>query len=146
MPVAEGDCAVIAAAEDINAAAILLCAINVVREIIVNGHVIELRRWLVIPTAPCLARVHAYTGALVTAKNHSLGIVRIDPESVIVVASGRTLDGDESFSRVGRAIDRNVWYINRVRIFGIDINFAKIPEPAKTWIGAGTHPALAAVI
>src|SRR5579864_5415889 len=146
MPVAEGDCAVIAAAEDINAAAILLCAINVGREIIVNGQVIELRRGLVIPTAPRVARVHAHARALVTAKNHPLGIGGINPERMVVVASGRTLDGDESFSRVGRAIDRNVWYINRVRIFGIDINFAKIPEPAKTWIGAGTHPALAAVI
>src|SRR5579859_1337568 len=79
MPVAEGDRAVIAAAENVNAAAILLRAVYVVREIVVNSNVVKLRCGLVEPTAPCAATVHAHTRALVAAKDHPLGIARIDP-------------------------------------------------------------------
>src|SRR5438445_646022 len=68
MPVAEGDSAVIAAAENIDTAAILLCAVNVVWKIIVDGHVVELCGGLVVPTAPGAAAVYAYAYALVTAK------------------------------------------------------------------------------
>ena len=145
MPVAESDSAVIAAAENKDAAAILLRAINVVREIIVNRHVIELRRGLVIPTAPGMARVHADAGALVAAKNHPLRIAGINPQSVIVIAAGRALDGDKSFSRIRGAIDGDVRNIDGVRIFGIDVNFAEIPKAAEgadlCWCGpmSGRH-------
>src|SRR6185369_6477210 len=108
MPVAEGDGAVIAAAENVNAAAILLRAVNVVREIVVNRHVIELRSRLIEPGAPGDAAVNAYARALVAAKNHALRVAGIDPEGVIVVAARRAFDGSESFSCIGGAINRDV--------------------------------------
>src|SRR6267154_6006523 len=87
MPVAESDSSVIAAAENENAAAILLRAVNVIREVVVNRNVIELRGRLVIPAAPGAAGVHAYAGALIAAKNHPLRIGGIDLECVIVTAA-----------------------------------------------------------
>src|SRR2546430_4728465 len=51
MPVTKRDGAIITAADDEDAAAILLCAIDVIRKLIIHGHVIELRGWLVVPTA-----------------------------------------------------------------------------------------------
>src|ERR1700730_17980131 len=105
MPVAESDCSVIAPAQNKNASAILLRTVNVIREIVVDGHVIELSCRLVVPTAPGVACVHTNAGALVAAKNHPLRIIGINPESMIVVAAGSALDGDESFPGVRGAID-----------------------------------------
>src|SRR4051812_26278365 len=96
MPIAKSDSAIIAAAENKDTAAILLRTINVVGKIIINGHVIELRRRLVVPTAPGVARVHADAGTLIAAKNHALRIAGIYPHGVIVIASGRAFDGDKS--------------------------------------------------
>src|SRR2546423_1840540 len=87
MPVAEGDSAVIAAAENVDAAAILLRAIDVVWKIIVDGHVVELRRRLVVPTAPGAAAVyaHAYALAVSAARN---GQPNASPVALGQAASG----------------------------------------------------------
>src|ERR1051325_6884768 len=68
MPVAECYSAVIASAQDVDAAAILLRAVDVVRKIVVHGYVVKLRRRLVIPTAPGSAAINAHAHALVAAK------------------------------------------------------------------------------
>src|SRR5260221_4222782 len=147
MPVTEGDSSVIAAAENENAAAILLRAVNVIREVVVNRNVIELRGRLVIPAAPGAAGVHAYACALIAAKNHTLWIAGINPESVIVVASGRALDRDKSLSSIGGAIDGDIGDVDGVGIFRVDIKFAEIPQPAaNARISPGAKPSLSAVI
>src|SRR5579864_2571210 len=147
VPVAEGDCAVIAAAKNKDAAAILLRAVNVVREIIVNRYVIELRRGLVIPTAPGVAGVHANARALITAKNHPLRMAGINPEGMIIIAAGSAFDGDESFPCVRGAIDGDIRQIDGIWIFRINIDFAEIPEsPANTRISSGACPGLPAVV
>src|SRR5215472_3313699 len=147
MPIAEGDGAVITAAQDVNAAAVLLRAVHVVGKFIVNGDVIELRGWLVVPAAPAAAAVHAHAGALIAAEDHPLRIGRIDPHGVIVIAAGSTLDGDKSFSRVGGAVDGNIGDVNRVRVFGIDIQLAEVPHAtANARISSGAQPGLAAII
>src|SRR5437588_12293626 len=92
MPIAKCDLAVIAAAGSFGGAAILLGAIHVIRKLIIGGHVIKLRRRLVEPRAPGFGAIHAYGGALIAAKNHALGILRIDPQAVIVVAARRAFD------------------------------------------------------
>src|SRR6478609_642812 len=96
VPVAEGDRAVITAAEDIDAAAILLGAVNVIREFVVDSNVVKLRCRLIEPAAPCGAAVNAHARALIAAKDHALRVAGIDPEGVIVVAAGRAFDGDKS--------------------------------------------------
>src|SRR5689334_8003728 len=95
MPVTKCDGAIITAAQDEDAAAILLRAIDVVRKLVVHGNVIKLRRWLVKPTAPGAAAIHTYASALVTAKDHALRVAGINPESVIVVAAGRAFNRGE---------------------------------------------------
>src|ERR1700687_5493297 len=52
MPIAKSNLAIVAAADHRGSAAILLRAIDPVGKLIVDGHVIELRRGLVVPTAP----------------------------------------------------------------------------------------------
>src|ERR1041385_4912565 len=109
VPVAEGDGAVIAAAENVDAAAILLRAVNVVRKIIVNRHVIELCGRLIEPTAPGAAAIHAYAHALIAAKNHALRIAWIDPQGMVVIATGGAFYGPASFFCIGCARDKKVW-------------------------------------
>src|SRR5581483_1310152 len=146
VPIAEGDSAVIAAAEDVHAAAILLRAVNVVRKFVVYSDVIELGRRLVVPTAPGVAAINAHAHTLIAAENQSLRVRRINPEGMIVVAAGSALDGDKSFSRIGRTIDGDIGNVNRVRVFGIDVNFAEVPEAAEARIMAGANPGLAAIV
>src|SRR5258708_30202700 len=108
MPVTKRDGSVIAAAGGLDAAAVLLRAINVVRELIVHGHVIELRRGLVVPRTPAPAVVHAHAHALVAAENHALRVGRINPQGVIIIAAGSALDSFESLARVAGPVKRNV--------------------------------------
>src|SRR5262245_15239457 len=68
VPVTEGDGAVIAAADNKDAAAILLRAVDVVRELVVHSDMVELRRRLVVPAAPAASAIHAHARALVAAK------------------------------------------------------------------------------
>src|SRR6266566_6042628 len=64
MPIAKSNFAVIAAALRRHGAALLLRAVNPVRKAIVGGDVIELRGWLIVPTAPRRAAIHADDRAL----------------------------------------------------------------------------------
>src|SRR5260370_33086707 len=68
MPIAKSSFAIIAAAQCCRGAAFLLGAVNPIWKTIVGRDVIELRRWLVIPTAPRLAAVHADDRALIGAQ------------------------------------------------------------------------------
>src|SRR5947209_17605742 len=67
MPIAKGYFAVVAAAGGFYRAAILLRAVNVIRKLIVGGHMIKLRGGLVVPRAPGAGAIHADGCALVTA-------------------------------------------------------------------------------
>ena len=54
----------VAAAGGLHAARVLLRAVDVVGELVVHSHVVDLRGGLVVPRAPGLAAVHADTYAL----------------------------------------------------------------------------------
>src|SRR5258708_6881522 len=147
MPVTEGNGAIIAAAENVYAAAILLRAVNVVREFIVDRNVVELRGGLVVPTAPGVAAIYAHARALIAAKDHALRIAGIDPQSVIVIAAGRALDGHKVLACVSGAIDGNVGQVNGVGIFGINREFAEVPQTsADARVCSGASPGLAAIV
>ena len=65
-PVAKRDLAAIAAAGDADGTALLLAAADPVGELILSGgHVVELRRGLVVPGAPGAAAVDRHDGSLV---------------------------------------------------------------------------------
>src|SRR6266404_768561 len=128
MPVTESDGAIIAAADDIDAAAILLRAVNVVWEFVVHGYVVKLRGGLVVPAAPCMAAIHGDSGALVAAKDHSLRVAGIDPKSVIVIAAGSAFGGNKILSCISGTVNRYIGQVNGLRVFGIDIDLAEIPQ------------------
>ena len=108
-------------------AAVLLRAVDPVREPVVGGDVVELRGRLVVPGAPGLPAVHADDGALVGAEDHAARIGRIDPQLVVIVAARRALQRQERLSRVGRPVQRHVAGIDRVRILRIHRHAAEVP-------------------
>src|SRR6185436_9373556 len=87
-PIAIGDLGMIAARRSADGAAVLLRAGDPVRKAIVRCDVIDLRCRLVVPGTPRYRAIDSDNGALVAGDNHSLRIVRIDPELVIIVAAG----------------------------------------------------------
>ena len=77
---------------DANGAVILLRAVGVIREIVVQRDAIELRGGLLILSRPGSPAVGADVGAAVVAFDHPVGIIGRDPEIVIVAvrrANGR---------------------------------------------------------
>src|SRR5439155_24276256 len=91
-PLPERDLAVVAAAHDPGGSALLLAAVHAVRELVVGADVVELRRRLVVPRAPRRAPVHRDEGALIAGEQDDVGIVRVDPQTVVVVAPRRTAE------------------------------------------------------
>src|SRR6267143_2029948 len=108
-------------------ATVLLCAGDPVRKAIVGGDVINLRRRLVVPGTPGRSAVYGYNPALVAADNHPFWIVGIDPELMIIVAAGCTLDRGPCLAGVGRSIHALIHYVERVRVFRIDGNLFEVP-------------------
>ena len=88
VPVAHVRRAIIAAAGDPDGAAVLLPRIDPVREAVVGREVIELAGRLVVPAAPAAAAVDRDCGALVGAFGHASGILRVDPDRMVIVAAG----------------------------------------------------------
>src|SRR5215475_15168482 len=103
-PVAEGDLSVVATAGSTSSAAVLLRSVYVIRKIVVDGHVIELRSRLVVPGTPALAAVDADHCTLIAGHCHAVGIVRIDPHKVIVISARRAFDGFDCLATISRAI------------------------------------------
>src|SRR6266851_21002 len=107
--------------------AILLRSVHPVRKLIVRYHVIQLRRWLVVPGTPRLAAVARYNRALVAAESHSSRLVRINPKFVVVVSSGRAFECSESLSSVARLVSCGVRQVDGVGVLRIHADFSEIP-------------------
>ena len=147
VPVPECDAPIIAAARGGHGAAILLRTIDVVRKLVVRNHVVELRRRLVVPGAPALASIDADRRSLVATRDHPLRIRRIDPERVIVIASGSALDRLPALAGILRTIERHVRKVNNVGVLRINRNFTEVPKPAEnTRVGPNSGPASAAIV
>ncbi len=119
VPVAKRDLPIVAAARHARRPALLLPAVHPVGRLVIGDHVIELCRRLVVPTAPGGASVHRDGGALVGGQQDDRGVLRIDPDGVVVVAAGCALDGGEALSRVGGFIGGRVRHIHDFRIFRV---------------------------
>src|SRR6266568_2073843 len=122
MPIAKSNFAVIAAALRRHGAALLLRAVNPVRKAIVGGDVIELRGWLIVPTAPRRAAVHADDRALIGAERDNLRMFRADPDALIVVSAGRAFESYKCFSSVRGLPRRGVRNVDDFRIVRSDGN------------------------
>src|SRR5438876_4236336 len=115
-PIAKGNFAVIAAALRRDRTAFLLRAVNPIRKTIVRGQVIELRRRLVVPSAPGRTAVHANDRALIGAERDNLRIFPADPDALVTVAAGRAFESHKCFSAVRGFPRGGVRHVNHVRI------------------------------
>src|SRR5205085_4918236 len=101
-------------------AAFLLPAVNPIRKRVVRAYVIELRGRLVIPRAPRLATVHGDDRALVRAEQNGLGIVRVDPNILVIVTAGRAAPTFPILAAVRRLPTNHARRINDLRILRIE--------------------------
>ena len=147
VPVPLRDRAVVGAHGNRRRAAILLRAVDPVREPVVRGDVVELRGWLVVPGAPALPAIHRDDRALVGGDDHPPRVVGIDPEPVIVVASRRPLERKERLPPVGRAIQRDAAREDDVGVLRIDRHAAEVPAPIPdAFVGRCPLPAEAGIV
>src|SRR5579859_174798 len=89
-PVARIHMSVIGTAVHRNRTAVLLCSIYSVRKTVVGGDVIKLSGGLVVPRCPGLATVEADGRALIDTQGEMRRVLRVYPDLVVVIATGRT--------------------------------------------------------
>ena len=106
---------------------------------------IELAGRLVVPVAPGPACVDADRGALVAGDDHAFGVLRIDPDVVIVVAARRALEFGPVRAAVVGAAHRLAGRVDAVAIgrIGGDAAEVVVREPA---CGAHALPVHAGVV
>src|SRR4029078_10855921 len=145
LPVAEGDAPVVTAARRAGGAAVLLPAVEPVGKPVVRFDVLYLPGRLVVLVAPRLSAVDRHDRALVGRGHHVLGMLRVDPQEVEVVAARRAAEERERLAGVVRASDRLPGHVDRValpRVHGDAIHVAR-REPRG---GIGASPRSAAVV
>src|SRR5882724_2802530 len=118
-PVAERDLAFIAAAFDSDRTAFLLSAVKPVRKSVVGANMIQLRGRLVIPRAPTLTAVHSDDRTLIRTKQNDVGVVRIDPNVLIIVAARRAAPAVPGFAAVRRFPTNHARRVHDLRILRI---------------------------
>src|SRR5947207_7424621 len=147
MPLPERDLTVVAAAHDTDRAALLLAAVHPVGKTTVGRHVVELRRRLVVPRAPAVAAVHRHHRALITRQQDDLGVVRIDPQTMVVVPAGGAPECREGLPAVHGLPRHDVGDVHDVGLGGVDLDLVEVAVPAPpTLVGVREAPVLTAVI
>src|SRR5581483_12415612 len=130
VPVAGGDLAVVAAAGDPGRPALLLAAVDPVREPVVGDDVVELRRRLVVPTAPGLAAVDGDDRPLVGGDEDHVRVVGADPDGVVVVPAGGAADAGERLAGIGGAVERGVGNEDHVRVLRVHLDLGEVAAAA----------------
>src|SRR5690348_12536635 len=103
MPVAKGDCAVVAASGDADRTALLLSCATPIGKRIVGDGVVKLRGGLVVPGTPGGAAVDRDECALIADQQNDVAVVGIDPEILIVVSTGSAAKTGPGFAAIGGA-------------------------------------------
>src|SRR4051794_12912681 len=119
-PVSEADRALIAPAGDAHGPAFLLPPINPIRKTVVGDDVVELSGRLVVPGTPGCAAIYRDCRALIHAEEDVIWVLWIDPDAMVIVATGRTLDSQEGFASVRRSIRGCIRNVDFVLILRID--------------------------
>src|SRR6266702_5995559 len=147
MPIAKSYFAVIAAALRRHGAALLLRAVNPVRKTIVRGDVIELRGWLIVPTAPRRAAIHADDRALIGAERDDLRMFCADPDALVIVAARRSFESHKCFSAVRGFPRRGIRNVNHLRIVRRHRNSHRAwAAAANAAVGVYLLPGLACIV
>ena len=113
------------AARDAHRGVVLLRTVDVVRKIVVERDAIKLRRRLIL-FGPASPAVVGDIRAAVVALDHPVGIVRSDPE--IVVVAMRNIDRAKSDCAVIRFEEANVQNVNRIDVLRICIDTRVVPR------------------
>src|SRR5256884_4893780 len=127
VPVAAVNKAAITARLDAHRRVVLLRAVNTIEKIVVRRDVIELRGRLVVLRGPISAAVNRDGGTAVVAVDQAIGILRIDPQSVMIAV--RRVEALESFASVDGPIKPGVGDVHLVRILRVCPNVGEIPRP-----------------
>jgi hypothetical protein len=105
----------------------------------------ESRRWLIVLGRPVLAAVERHCNSAVVGSDHSLSILRIDPQPVIVAV--RKFELVKQMSAVGRLVGVHVHDVENVLVPRIGDHVHVVPRPLpQTVVGIHQLPRLAAVI
>src|SRR5207247_8886003 len=105
---------------------VLLRAVNTIEKIVVRSDVIELRGRLVVLRGPISAAVNRDGGTAVVAVDQAIGILRIDPQSVMIAV--RRVEALESLASVDGPIKPGVGDVHLVRILRVRPNVGEIPR------------------
>ena len=149
MPIAKGDRAVVAATGDADGAAFLLSAVETIGKRVVRADVIELRGRLVIPRAPALPAIDGDDRPLIARERDDVGVVRIDPDVLIIISARCAAPAFPGFATVGRFPTDDARGINHVRVLRIepdDRQIAPADAGTRSLIVSRDRPTLAAVI
>ncbi len=84
VPLALGDHEAVGARLDDHRRVVLLSRVELVRKVVVDRHVVELRRRLVVLRAPALPAIQRDRAAAVVGVRHVVAVGRVDPEAVVV--------------------------------------------------------------
>src|SRR6266542_7045466 len=106
---------------------VLLRSVNPVRKSVIGDDVIELPGRLVVPGAPGATAVDGDDCPLVDAEDTAVGVERVDPQRVVIVAARRTLHRNERLSSIFRSIDVDVARIDDLGILRLDSDAAEVP-------------------
>src|SRR5581483_5964581 len=109
---------------------LLLAAVDPVGKLVIRDHMIKLCCRLVVPTAPGLAAVHGHTGPLIAGQENDVGVVRINPEGVRVVASGGSLESGEGLAAVAGAVGTGVRHVDDILVLRINLDLGEVGTPA----------------
>ena len=113
------------AAGDAHGGVVLLRAVDVVREILVERHAVELRGGLIVHGAPGAPAVARDGGAAVVALDHAVRIVGRDPQVVIVAV--RRAKVAERAAAVDRTVNAHIERVDRVGILRVGEDVRVIP-------------------
>ena len=143
--VAPADVALARAARDADRRVVLLRRVEPVRELVVQVHVVELCRRLVVDRREALAPVIGDTGAAVVALDHAPRVLGVDPQVVVVAVWGG--DAVEAATSVGRLHEREVQAVDRLGVPGVGHDVAVVPGATEQrLVRADPLPGVASVL
>ena len=119
MPIVERDLAVHGAAVDACRPRVLLSAAHAIRKRLVGGDVIHSRRRLRVPVAPRCTAIGRDDTSLIRDNKDDSGIVRIDPDLLVIITAGRSAHGRPVHAAVVAAPHHGRRRIHDVLVFRI---------------------------
>src|SRR5262249_35040825 len=139
--------AIVAATRDSNRPAFLLASVDPVRKSVIGDNVIKLRGRLVVPRAPRLSPVHCHYRALIAGDKDNLRVVRVDPDSVIVITAGSSSKPCPVLAGISRAPGHNIGAVNDIRVLRVSFYFGKVaPASPRPRVIADALPAFTCVV